>query len=209
MKKLFATLALAVALTMAPAIAQEQGGSEKGSSARTAEQTGNSGAEKPGLLIWQWINFALLVGVLGWLASKQGGPFFAGRAKGIAEGLAAGEKAKNEAEARARSVDERLANLKNEIADMRSRAREEREREADRIRRDTQAEIARIRTHAEQELESAGKLAKLEVQRFAAKLAIDLAEQKIRSRMSSETERALFDRFLRDLPDGSARAQTN
>jgi F-type H+-transporting ATPase subunit b len=206
MKKLLATLGLALALAMTPAMAQEQGGSD---SARTAEQTGNSGAEKPGLAIWQWINFAILVGVLGWLAAKQGGPFFAGRAKGIAEGLAAGEKAKNEAEARARAVDQRLANLKNEIADMRSKAREEREREADRIRRDTQTEIARIRAHAEQELESAGKQARLDVQRFAAKLAVDLAEQKIRSRMSSEAQGALFDRFLRDLPDGSARAQTN
>ena len=204
MKKLFATLALALTLTLAPAIAQEQGGS-----AQTAEQTGNSGAEKPGLAIWQWINFAILVGVLGWLAAKQGGPFFAGRAKGIAAGLAAGEKAKADAEVRARSVDARLANLKNEIADMRSKAREEREREADRIRRDTQTEIARIRVHAEQELESAGKQARLDVQRFAAKLAIELAEQKIRSRMSSETQAALFDRFLRDLPDGSARAQSN
>jgi F-type H+-transporting ATPase subunit b len=204
MKKLFATLALAFTLTLAPAIAQEQGGS-----AQTAEQTGNSGAEKPGLAIWQWINFAILVGILGWLAAKHGGPFFAGRATGIAEGLAAGEKAKADAEARARSVEARLANLKNEIAEMRSKAREEREREADRIRRDTEAEIARIRVHGEQELESAGKQARLDVQRFAAKLAIDLAEQKIRSRMSSETQGALFDGFLRDLPDGSARAQTN
>lgn len=204
MKRLFATLALALTLSLAPVIAQEQGGS-----AQAAEQTGNSGAEKPGLAIWQWINFAILVGVLGWLASKQGGPFFAGRAKGITEGLAAGAKAKNEAEARARAVDERLANLKDEIAEMRSQAREEREREADRIRRDTQGEITRIRAHAEQELESAGKQARLQVQRFTAKLAIDLAEQKIRSRMSSETQGSLFDRFLRDLPDGSARAQTN
>jgi F-type H+-transporting ATPase subunit b len=188
---------------MVPATAQEQG------SAQAAEQTGNSGAEKPGLLIWQWVNFAILVGVLGWLASKQGGPFFVARARGISEGLAAGEKSKNEAAARARSVDERLANLKNEIAEIRARAREEREREADRIRRDTTADIARIRTHAEQELESAGKQARLDVQRFAAKLAIDLAEQKIRSRMSSEAQGALLDHFLRDLPDGAARALTN
>jgi len=206
MKRLFAILGLALALTIAPAMAQEQGGSE---SARAAEQTGNSGAEKPGMAIWQWINFAILVGVLGWLGAKHGGPYFAGRAKGIFEGLAAGEKARKEAETRARTVDERLANLKNEIAEMRSKAREEREREADRLRRDTQTEIARVRAHAEQELESAGKQARLDVQRFAAKLAVDLAEQKIRSRMSSDAQSALFDRFLRDLPDGSARAQTN
>jgi F-type H+-transporting ATPase subunit b len=204
MKRFVAALLFAAFLCVMPAIAQEHG-----DSARTAQETGNSGAEKPSLLIWQWINFAILVGILGWLAAKHGGPYFAGRAHGIAEGLAAGERAKAEADARSRSVDERLANLKNDIAEMRSRAREEREREADRIRRDTTAEITRIRTHAEQELESAGKQARLDVRRFAARMAIDLAEQKIRSRMSTEAQGALLDRFLRDLPDGAAQPQTN
>jgi F-type H+-transporting ATPase subunit b len=204
MKRFLAALFFVTLLSAVPVIAQEQSGS-----ARTAEKTGNSGAEKPGLLIWQWVNFAILVGVLGWLASKQGGPYFAARARGISEGLTAGEKARSSAAARARSVDERLANLKNEVAEMRARARDEREREADRIRRDTTAEIARIRTHSEQELESAGKQARLDVKRFAAQMAIDLAEQKIRSRMSSEAQGALLDRFLRDLPDSAAPARTN
>ena len=204
MKKLVVTAMLATALASAPVLAQDTGGS-----AEKTEQTGNSGAEKPGLVVWQWINFAILAGVLGWIAAKQGGPFFASRAKGISEGLRAGEQAKEEAEARARSVEARLANLKNEVADIRSRAREEREREADRVRRDTGAEIARIRAHAELELQSAAKQARLDVQRFAAKLAIDLAEQKIRSQMSGSAQAALLDGFLHDLPDGVARAQTS
>jgi F-type H+-transporting ATPase subunit b len=201
MKRSLAALVMACGMIAVPAIAQEQG---KSSSA--SEQTGNSGAEKPGMLIWQWINFAILVGVLGWIGSKQGGPYFAARAKSIAEGLAAGEKSKVEAAARAKAVDDRLGNLGNEIAEIRSSAREEREREADRIRRETEAEIARIRAHSGLELEAAGKHARLEVQRFAAKLAIDLAEQKLRSRISGEVQAALIDRFVQNLPDGGARA---
>lgn len=190
LKKTIAIMLLSGALMATPAPAQ----------VNTAERTAESGAEKPGLLIWQWVNFAILVGVLGWIASKQGGPYLSARARGISEGLAAGEKAKAEADARSKSVNDRLANLKNEIADIRSKAREEREREADRIRRDTAVEIARLRAHAEQELESAGKQARLDVQRFAAALAIELAEQKVKTGMTGEVQAALIDRFMRDLP---------
>ena len=51
------------------------------------------------------------------------------------------------------------------------------------------------------EIESAGKQARLEVQRAAATLAIDLAEKKVRARMSPDIQAAL----LRRLPEGSCR----
>src|SRR5438105_1674399 len=91
-------------------------------------------------LLLQWVNFAMLAAILGWLIAKHGGPLITSRSKQIQDGLEAGEKAKAEAEARAEEVDARLANLGKEIESMRAGAREEREREADRIRRDTQAE---------------------------------------------------------------------
>ncbi len=173
-----------LAVLAAPALAQESGG----------------GAEKPSVLIWQILNFLILAGLLGWMAVKQGGPLLAARAKGIADGLAAGEKAKAEADARAAEVQAKLANLDKEVAALRASAREEREREAERIRRETQAEIARIHDHAEHEIEAAGKQARLEVQRVAARIAIELAEHKVRSRMSPEIQAALLDGFLADLP---------
>jgi len=45
------------------------------------------------------------------------------------------------------------------IAQMKVSSKEEREREAERIRRETEAEFARIQQHAQQEIASAGKLA--------------------------------------------------
>jgi F-type H+-transporting ATPase subunit b len=155
--------------------------------------------------LWKWANFAILAGVLGYLISKNLGPMLATRSQQIQEGLAAGEKAKAEADARAASVESKLNDLGFQISLMRDGAKQEREREADRIRRDTEREIARIQQHAAQEIESAGKLARLEVQRFAAKLAIELAERKVRSRMSPEVEAALVGNFLDDLSRGRAR----
>lgn len=204
-KKLVAAAVMAAGLIAAPAIAQEK----PPEGPKVAEKTAESGALPTRLLIWQWVNFGILCGVLGWIAVKQGGPWFAARAHAISEGLAAGERANAEAAARTAAVNARLANLHNEIADLQSRAREEREREADRIRRSTEAEIARMRSHAEQELESAGKQARLDVQRFTAKLAIELAEQKLRAGMSRDVQAALVDSFVHDLRNGAARAQTN
>ena len=152
------------------------------------------------MIVWQIVNFAILVGLLGWLAAKHGGPLLATRSREIGEGLAAGEKAKVEAEARAAEVQAKLANLEKEIAALRVGAKEEREREADRIRREAQAEIGRIRAQAEHEIESAGKLARLEVQRAAAKMALESAETKVRARMSPETQALLVRGFVSDLP---------
>ena len=165
-----------------------------------------SGApEKPSVLLWQVLNFVILAGLLGWMAVKQGGPLLAARSKEIGEGLAAGEKAKKQADARAAEVQAKLANLETEIAAMRTGARQERDREVERITRDAQSEIARIRAQAEHEIESAGKQARLEVQRAAAKLAVDLAEQKVRARMSPEIQAALLGGFFDDLAGDKAR----
>jgi F-type H+-transporting ATPase subunit b len=162
------------------------------------------------LLVWEVVNFLILVGLLGWMSVKYGGPLLVARSKEIGEGLAAGEKAKAEADARAAQVQAKLANLEKDVAVLRTDAKEEREREADRIRRETQTEIARIRAQAEMEIESAGKLARLEVQRTAAKMAIELAETKVRARMSPEIQAGLLQGFLTDLPvNGAANAAAN
>lgn len=157
------------------------------------------------MIIWEVLNFLILAGLIGFLAVKQGGPLLAARAKEIGEGLAAGEKAKAQADARAAQVQARLANLETDVAALRTNAKEEREREADRIRRETETDIARIRTRAEDEIESAGKHALMEVRHAAARMAIELAETKVRSRMSPQIQATLLQGFLTDLPlDGAA-----
>ncbi len=165
---------------------------------------GGGGAEKPSMLLWQVLNFFIIAGLIGWLVAKHGGPALSARSSEIKSGLASGEKAKAEADARAALVQKQLANLDQEVFVIRSAAKEEREREADRIRREAQAEIARIRAQAELEIESAGKMARLEVQRAAAKVAIELAEVKVRARMSPEIQAALLEGFLTDLPRNGA-----
>ena len=152
------------------------------------------------MMIWTVLNFVILAAGIAWLTSKYGTPLLRERAKEIGEGLAAGEKAKAEADRRAAEVQAKLANLDKEIAALRTVAKEERDREAERIRRESQAEIARIHAQAEVEIESAGKQARFEVQRAAARLAIELAETKVHERMSPALQASLVKGFVADLP---------
>jgi F-type H+-transporting ATPase subunit b len=163
------------------------------------------GGDKPKLSpVWDWLNFIILAVGLGYLLAKYLGPMLVARSQQIHEGLAAGEKAKAEADARAEAVQAKLAGIGQAIAQMQASSREERDREAERIRREAEAEFARIRQHAQQEIESAGKLARLEVQRFAAKVAIDLAEQKVRARMSAEKQIELLNQFIAEIAGSTA-----
>jgi F-type H+-transporting ATPase subunit b len=173
-----------------------------------AQESGGPGSEKPSLLIWQALNFFILAGLIGWLIAKYGGPLLTARSKTISEGLAAGTRAKAEADARAAEVQKKLSNLEQEIAILRSTAQEERARETERIKRETQAEIVRIQFQANVEIESAGKQARLDVQRAAAALAIQLAEQKVIARMSPDVQSSLLQSFLKDLTAGPARSAT-
>jgi F-type H+-transporting ATPase subunit b len=168
-------------------------------------QEGGSAAKESNTLIWQWANFLILAGLLGWIIVKQGGPALAARTKQIQDGLTAGEKAKAEAEARAAAVNQKLANLEGEIAALRASAREEQEREAERIRREGEAEMARLHRQSEAEIDAAGKLAQLEVKRFAARLAIELAEQKIREGMTPQVQSGLLRNFAAGLPATQSR----
>ena len=58
------------------------------------------------------------------------------------------------------------------------------------------------------EIESTGRAARLELRAYAARLAVNLAEQRIRQRLTPDTHAALFDTFVRGLraPQAGGRA---
>jgi F-type H+-transporting ATPase subunit b len=181
--RLVARLAVLTAFVAVLAFAQEK------------EGEGESGA----IQMWRWANFLVLAGGLGFLIGKNAPAFFAARSQQIGKDMAEARAEREAAEARAAEVDRRLANLESEIASLRAQSRQEAEAETERLARHTAAEIAKIQAHAEQEIVSAGKAARLELKRHAAELAIGLAEQKIRARLTPETQDGLVRGFVRDL----------
>ncbi len=152
-------------------------------------------AEEFNTELWKWPNFILLAVLLVYMIRKQAAPLLNARSEEIKRGLEAGEKAQEEARQRAARVEAKIANLDREIASLKETAKADLERESLRIRREAEAEIARIERHTAVEIVSLGKQARLELHQYAAGLALDLAEQKIRARMSPDAQATLVGNF--------------
>jgi F-type H+-transporting ATPase subunit b len=156
-------------------------------------------AAEPDMTGWKWANFAILAVGLGYLIVKNVGPYFASRSLEIRKGIEDAQKIRADAEAKAAQIETRLANLGREVEAMRQSAREEAAQEGARIRQDTERELAKVQAHADQEIASALKAAQLELKSYSARLAVDLARQKVRDRMTPADQDALVQRFVVDL----------
>jgi len=161
---------------------------------------GKEGGESGGSLnLWKWANFVVLAAGLGYLAGKNAGPFFDSRARQIRKDIVEGDDLRTRAENRLAEVERRLASLESDIAQLRDEAQREGEAETERLARHSAGEIAKIQAHAQREIDSAGKAARVELKRYAAELAVTLAERQIRARMTPETKDSLVRGFVRDL----------
>ena len=148
---------------------------------------------------WKWANFAILAAGLGYLIRKHAPAFFEQRTKEIQQGILEATQAKQDAEARAAAIDGRLASIESEIASLRAGARAEIAAEGERIGRETEQRLQRIQAQLAQEITLMSRAAGAELRKYSAGLALDLAEQRIRSRMTKATQDSLVDRFLQDL----------
>jgi F-type H+-transporting ATPase subunit b len=177
--------------------------------ARAEEKKSEAAGSESGLKAWEWANFIVLAGGLGYIARKHAGPFFEARGLHIRKEMLEAEEAKKEADSRAAAVELRLARLEDEIAELRAEAQREEQAESARYVRHAAAEVAKIQARAEQEIAAAGKAARMELKRHTAELALGLAERKIRARMTAETEDQLVRAFRENLhgPSSSAHAR--
>ena len=184
-----AVIVFGLAFTARPALAQEH----------EAGQKKEEGFAEKHELALKWANFLLLAGLLGYFIGKNAGPFFAARSAGIRKDMDESLRQREQAEAKAADVDRRLANLEKDIAALRGQSEAEAQAETERMAQHTADEIAKIQAHAEREIASAGKAARMALKRHAAELAMGLAEQKVRARMTPGTEDALVQGFVRNL----------
>ncbi len=148
---------------------------------------------------WKWANFLILAGGLGYLIRKNVPPLFEKQSSEILSALREAAKVKADAAAYAANIEARLANLQSEIEKLRVSARTDMAAESERIRRETDHHIQRIREQTAQEIELMTRSATADLRKYAAELAMGLAEQRIRSRMNPAAQQSLAEGFLHDL----------
>jgi len=150
-------------------------------------------------LVWRWVNFAILVVGLGYLISKAAPAYFRARQEEIHDALAQASKEIKDADAKAATLAMRLAGIQKEVENMRSTARAEMATEGERIRAETERHLKRIQEQTTQEIALMGRAARHELRKYSAGLALNLAEQRIRARITPAAQASLVDGFVRDL----------
>lgn len=150
-------------------------------------------------LIFRWLNFIIVFGGMGFLIAKYGGAFFRGNAKEIAASIVQATAAKEEANRELQGVEMKIAQLPQEVTEMREQAARDWAAEADRLRVSGATEIEKINLAAQGELAASERAAQEQLRQMAASLAIQNAAAIVRNRMNAETRGRLFQTFLTEL----------
>ena len=158
---------------------------------------------------WKWANFALLVIGLGYLMAKYLPPLFKSRTEEIQKGIREAQAIKADAERRAAAMEAKLAALGEEIEKFRKQSHAEMEQEGSRIAENTKRTLEKLQQQAEQEIATAGKMAARELRGYAAKLAVEMAESRLRTALDPKTDgklnNELVSEFVRDLGTEAAK----
>ena len=152
-------------------------------------------------IVWKWGNFILLFGGLAYYLRRPLREFLQARARGIEEGLASGKRAQEEAEAKMSAVETRLARLDEEIDGLKQQAARESEEERQRIIDSSRAEAERFVAMARREIEGLQRTARLELKAHVARLAVDLAEERLRRDLEPGQNQRIISRFVRSLKE--------
>ncbi len=157
----------------------------------------NTWLNYPGFEVWKFVNLAIFVIVLTYLVKKPLSDAFKAKREVIRAELIKAEEEKKVALARLTEVEAKLAGAEAEIEAIKREAREEIDAEKRRLAAQAEAEAEKLRTQAEGEVRRLEAVGKLELRRFAVAESLRLAEEKLKSQMTPETDSKLIQSGIR------------
>ena len=162
-------------------------------------EEGGSSAEHSSEMLFKWIHFAILAGLLYWLFGKFLPSKFRRNADNIGSAITKATAAKVEAERKLQEAVTRMGNLEREIAEFRVQAQRDAAAEVERLRAATVLDVEKIRAAAKAEIEAAERAARVELKELAAKLAVDDAEALVAKQMTPAVQEAMISSFVQSL----------
>jgi F-type H+-transporting ATPase subunit b len=150
-------------------------------------------------IIFKWLHFLLVAGLVYWVFAKVLPPVFRRNADNISAAITKATRAKAEAERQLKDAERRLAGLEQEIERFRSEARALAAAEFDRLRAMARNDVEKIRLAAKAEIEAAERAARVELKALAAKMAVDRAESLVTKQMTPTLQEAMINRFVESL----------
>lgn len=142
------------------------------------------------------INFIVLIGALIYFLSKPLRSLLEKRATEIKHSMKEAEDSRKEAEERLKEMRERLSGLEDETAKIRRDAEIEGQKENKRIQELARTQAERLKLFARQEIEMHTNASIKELREYTAELATKLAQERIRKKLTPETQSLLLDKSI-------------
>jgi F-type H+-transporting ATPase subunit b len=151
------------------------------------------------LLVYQIVNFIILIGVLGFLFNKYLRPFMKKRSDDIKNTFAEIEKQKGDIESLKRECHEQLDKIKNSAKAEIEKATVEGSHIKEAIKGEALKESEQLLEKARREIEQEKQKALSEVRREVATLSMLATKQLLKREIDETTDRKLVETFIEDL----------
>ena len=161
-----------------------------------AEEAAANGAEWKEWL-WRILNFAILVAILVKFANKPLREFLKKRTELIEKSLKEAQEAKELAEKALAEVEERLKLKDREMEEILARARLSAEKEQDLIIRQGEQMKEKILEQAKNNIDYELRQAKESIKAEAVEIALELAEKKLKDKLTKEEQVRLIEESLK------------
>jgi F-type H+-transporting ATPase subunit b len=155
--------------------------------------------------IYLFFNFTIIVLLIAVPLARVLPKVFRKRSQTLGASLQTARQATEEANARLRAVEEKLAGLDDEIKKLQAQVEQDSLEDEKRVKASLGEESARIVESAEQELGVAVAQARRSLRHFATDLAIEQAAKQMR--LSPETDRALIAEFIGSAKNNGAKSE--
>jgi F0F1-type ATP synthase membrane subunit b/b' len=156
----------------------------------------------PGLELWKFVNLLIFIVCGFYLHRRFGKPIreaLRSRGEAIKRELERAREERDQALAKLAEAQVIFANLEIELARIREYANVEAQAEKRRMELATEQEVAKIREQAKREIESAAKITRHALRRFAAAESVKLAEEILRREMRADDDARLTQLNLQHL----------
>lgn len=147
-------------------------------------------------LFWHLFNLALILGVIGYLARRPVLDAIKTRAHDIRKEITETARARDEARQRHEELGARLSKFEDEVAQMKAQAADDAKQEEQKLIERARTEAERIRQTAERSIRDEVTRAQIALRKEAVDLAVQLAEQTLRSEVGPDDHKRLARQFL-------------
>jgi len=145
---------------------------------------------------WRIVNFIILLYILYKLMWKKMKSFFAGRREGIQASLDEAEVVKADAEKKFKEYDEKIKKAEEEIQGISAMIKAQGEEEKKRIIADAERASVKMKEDAKARMEQELKKAKNELRLEASELAVQMAEDILKKKVTKEDHEGMVREYL-------------